>query len=126
MASDDLTIEVPGSSSLAQPAREALEACLVEYGSDVLREAGRLEATMHVGPGAAMITNSMIQEANLLGRRGHIQPRTSKFKHFLTVTTYVAAAVGGAFAGNLNTPVGSIGFAASVIVGILALLAGRE
>lgn len=126
MASDDLTIEVAGSSSLAHPARQALEECLQAYGEDVLREAGRLEESLRVGTGAPMITNSMIQEANLLGRRGHIQRRIPKMKHAMQLVSYAAAVVAGVFAGNMDTATGSIGFAVSATSGIVAFFLGRN
>ncbi|WP_406257168.1 hypothetical protein [Streptomyces nigra] len=126
MASDDLIIEVAGSSSLAQPARQALEECMKTYGEDVLREAGRLEASLHVGGGDPMITNSMIQEANLLGRRGHIQRRTPKSKHTFQLVSYAAAVVAGVFAGDIEKATGAIGFAVSATVGIVAFFLGRN
>jgi hypothetical protein len=126
VASDDLTIEVAGSSSLAPPARQALEECMKAYGEDVLREAGRLEASLHVGGGAPMITNSMVQEADLLGRRGHIQRPTPKFKHAMQLVSYAAAVVAGVFAGSMDTATGSIGFAVSATTGIIAFFLGRN
>ncbi|MGW1882791.1 hypothetical protein [Streptomyces sp. NPDC001970] len=126
MASDDLTIEVSGSSSLADPARQALEECMKAYGEDVLREASRLEESLHVGSGAPMITNSMIQEANLLGRRGHIQRRVPKLKHTMQLVSYAAAVVAGVFAGDLDKATGSIGFAVSATIGIAAFVLGRN
>ncbi|MEV4189956.1 hypothetical protein [Streptomyces toxytricini] len=126
MASDDLTVEVAGSSSLAAPAKQALEECIKAFGDDVLREAGRLEASQHVGSGAPMITNSMIEEATLLGRRGHIAPRTPKLRHFLQVVSYASAVIAGVFAGKMDTAWGSIGFAVSAVVGIAAFFWGRS
>ncbi|MBQ0984929.1 hypothetical protein KBZ10_10450 [Streptomyces sp. F63] len=126
MASDDLDIQVAGSSSLVPDARQALEACVQRYGEDVLREAERIEASVHLGPGAPMVTSSMIQEADLVGRRGHIQPRVSKWKTSISVVPYIAAAMAGVFGENIGTPTGSIGFTASVLIGIFTFLAGRR
>lgn len=126
VASDDLIVEVEGSSSLAPPAKLALEECVRQYGEDVLREAGRLEASMHVGGGAPMITNSMVQEANLLGRRGHIQRRVSRFKIFMQSVSYVAAVVAGIFAGDITTATGALGFVASAVIGTGAFYLGRN
>ncbi|MBE9498332.1 hypothetical protein IHE61_05590 [Streptomyces sp. GKU 257-1] len=73
-----------------------------------------------------MITNSMIQEANLLGRRGHIQRRVPKTKHVMQLISYAAAVVAGVFAGNMDTAIGSVGFALSATAGIAAFFLGRN
>ncbi|MFD3502389.1 hypothetical protein [Streptomyces sp. NPDC058678] len=126
MASDDLNIEVPGSGALPPDARSELEICLKEFGIDVFDEANRLEVSFHIGSGPPVITSSLVREAYLSGRRGHIQRPVSVMKHLTDVISYAAAAVAGVFAGKLDTPVGSIGFAASVLIGIIAYLAGRK
>lgn len=96
------------------------------YGEDVLREAGRLEASLHVGGGDPMITNSMVQEADIRGRRGQIQRPTPKFKHAMQLVSYAAAVVAGVFASNMDDAAGSIGFAISAPVGIIAFFLGRN
>ncbi|MFC8282730.1 hypothetical protein [Streptomyces cyaneofuscatus] len=73
-----------------------------------------------------MITNSMIQEANLLGRRGHIQRRIPKMKHAMQLVSYAAAVIAGVFAGKMDTATGSIGFAVSATSGIVAFFLGRS
>ena len=126
VASDDLTIEVPGSGGLPPDARTELEICLKEFGIDVFDEANRLEVSFHIGSGPPVLTSSLIREAYLSGRRGHIQRPVPKMKHVTDVISYAAAAVAGVFAGKLDTPVGSIGFASSLVIGIVAYLAGRN
>ncbi|MGW4290225.1 hypothetical protein ACWEIK_25200 [Streptomyces sp. NPDC004673] len=126
MASDDITIEVSGSGALPRDARTELEITLKEFGVDVVDEANRLEVNFHIGSGPPVLTSSLIREAYLSGRRGHIQRPVPKMKYVTDVVSYAAAAVAGVFAGKLDTPVGSIGFAASLVIGIVAYLVGRK
>jgi len=126
VASDDLNIEVPGSGGLPPDARAELEISLKEFGTDVFDEANRLEVSFHIGSGPPVLTSSLVREAYLSGRRGHIQRPIPASKHVMDVVSYAAAAVAGVFAGRLSTPVGSIGFAASLVIGIVAYLAGRK
>ncbi|MFC4030605.1 hypothetical protein ACFO3J_03865 [Streptomyces polygonati] len=126
MASDDRIIEVPGSGALPPDARMELEICLKEFGIDISTEANRLEVSYHVGNGPAIITSSYVREAYQLGRRGHIQRPVPPVKHLLDIASYTAAAVAGVFASNLASPVGSIGFAVSLLVGISTYLVGRN
>ncbi|MFH9665928.1 hypothetical protein ACH4LQ_11735 [Streptomyces globisporus] len=126
MASDDLNIEVPGSGTLPADARTELEICLKEFGVDVFDEANRLEDSFHIGSGPPVVTSSLIREAFLYSKRGHIQRPVSSSRHFLDVVSYAAAAVAGVFAGKLDTPTGSIGFAASLVIGVIAYLVGRK
>lgn len=107
-------------------ARTELEVCLKEFGADVYGEANRLEVSFHIGSGPPVLTSSLVREAYLSGRRGHIQRPVPPRKHIMDVLSYAAAAVAGVFAGKINTQVGSIGFAASLIIGIVAYLAGRK
>ena len=126
MASDDLNIEVPGSGALPPDARAELEISLKEFGIDVFDEANRLEVNFHIGSGPPVLTSSLVREAYLSGRRGHIQRPVPKMKYLTDIISYASAAVAGIFAGKLDTQLGSIGFAASLIIGIVAYLAGRK
>ncbi|MEW1759930.1 hypothetical protein AB0393_25925 [Streptomyces cyaneofuscatus] len=126
MASDDLDIEVPGSGALPPDARRELEICLKEFGSDVYDEANRLEVSFHIGSGPPVVTSSLIREAYLYSKRGHIQPRVPFSRHIFDAVSYAAAAVAGVFAGRIDTPTGSIGFAASLGIGLIAYLIGRK
>ncbi|MCD9593533.1 hypothetical protein [Streptomyces sp. 8ZJF_21] len=126
MASDDLDIAVPGSGALPPDARAELEICLREFGTDVYDEANRLEVSFHIGSGPPIVTSSLIREAYLYCKRGHIQRPVPVSKHFFDAISYAAAAVAGVFAGRLDTPTGSIGFAASLGIGVIAYFVGRK
>ncbi|WP_435057544.1 hypothetical protein [Streptomyces sp. bgisy060] len=126
MASDDLNIEVPGSGALPPDARAELEKCLKEFGVEIYGEASRLEAGLHIGSGPPVITSSFIQEAFLYGKRGHIQRPIPTSRHIFDGVSYAAAVVAGVFAGKLDTPTGSIGFAASLGIGVIAYFWGHK
>ncbi|WP_405891399.1 hypothetical protein OG612_06375 [Streptomyces sp. NBC_01527] len=126
MASDDLDIEVPGSGALPPDARAELEMCLKEFGIDVYDEANRLEVSFHIGSGPPVVTSSLIREAFLYCKRGHIQRPVPASRHFFDAVSYAAAIVAGVFAGKLGTPTGSIGFAASLVIGVIAYFVGRK
>jgi hypothetical protein len=126
VASDDLGIEVPGSGALPPDARTELELCLAEFGVDVFDEANRLEVSFHIGSGPPIVTSSHVREAFLYCKRGHIQRPIPASKHFLDAISYAAAVVAGVFAGKLETRTGSIGFAASLVIGVVAYFVGRK
>jgi hypothetical protein len=124
--SDELHIVVVGSSGLPPQAKAALKKYIETYGKDALQEAGRLEAQQHSGPGAPMITDSHIADADVLLRRGLAQRKKSKKGIALTAASYLATAGAGVFGSYLSKPFGSIGFAICVTVGVVALVLGRD
>jgi hypothetical protein len=92
-------IELPDESltHLNQQAQEECRRAVDRYAQDLLREAGRLEATGRTAAGNPEITSSMVKDADLLMRRGYAR----RPKGVVMTIAQVMAPVSGAITGLL-------------------------
>lgn len=105
------------------PAQTAFATAVSRYSADLLAEASRLEAATNTS-GTAELTSTMVQDADLLLRRGYAKRRKSR----LLVCAQIVSAVGGWLTGVLTngnvlkTPLGLGSFVVVLTVTLTALL----
>lgn len=74
----DITIPDHAVKYLNAPAATKLKALVEAYCNDLLKEASRLEANIKTSSGDPEFTSSMIQDADLLLRRGYSRPKQGR------------------------------------------------
>jgi hypothetical protein len=119
---DELRLHLPGVGQLRPPARAKLEELALERTARALGEAGRLEAEWRSDPGAEPeITARDIADAFRFADR--VAPKKLSLRQrVFDVVAFAAAFIGGVFGNAITTPVGAVGFAISVVVGVVAYL----
>jgi len=93
-----ITVADVGGEMLNPQAQAALTEATGRYAADLLAEAGRLEAVVNTSGGSPELTSSMIQDADLLLRRGYWKPK----KTWGIQAAQISAAVGGFATGFLS------------------------
>jgi hypothetical protein len=111
-----VALQVPlrdsSTETLNPPAQTALSEAVSRYATDLLAEAGRLEAVVNTSGKPPELTSSMIQDADLLLRRGYSKPKKTRGLQ----AAQILAAVGGFLTGfltdaeKLNQPLTLVAF----------------
>ncbi|MEU3455733.1 hypothetical protein ABZ671_19340 [Micromonospora sp. NPDC006766] len=123
---DSMLLTITGLESLPVETRRALQDVLTKRGSELIEEAGRLEADTGGSSTAPMITPSLINHLDIWQRRGYIKPKKSKTSTAWTTVTLLATFVGGHFVNNITKPWGAIGFVVCALIALLSHSRGSE
>jgi len=92
-----LSVQALAATPLNAPAHAALTDAVGVFATDVLAEAGRLEAVLNTSGTPPEITSSMIRDAALLVRRGYARPHRRRSLQ----AAQILATVGGFLTGLL-------------------------